>query len=81
MLIIEDQCVGCETCTLGHGCPLLHVTYYMCDNCKESEAIYRIDGTDYCETCAEEYLDNLFHEIDTISEKAEVIGINCERIN
>ena len=75
---IENQCVGCETCTLGSGCSLLHVVVYSCDRCGD-DAEYHIDGLDYCTECAEEYLNSLFHSLD-IEEKAEVIDASIESL-
>ena len=82
MLITRNECVGCETCTLGFGCPLLNVRYRFCDVCDpddEEEAVYNIDGQDTCEDCAYEYLKELFNGC-TIEEQADALGVQFERL-
>jgi len=81
MIEIENQCVGCETCTLGSGCSLLHVQCIYCDECGSDEAKYHIENMDYCEECANKYLDELFHDISSVEEKAELLDLNCNRID
>ena len=71
---IENQCVGCETCTLGSGCSLLHVEVDTCDICDDT-AECSLDGKDYCVECANEYLNELFNEL-SITEKAEAMGVS-----
>ena len=73
MIHQEDQCVGCETCTLGNGCPLKNVTVITCDRCGD-DAVCRIDDSDYCADCANEYLDQVFEESFTIQEKSDLLG-------
>jgi len=75
---IENHCVGCETCTLGLGCSLLNVLVFYCDVCGDPDAKYHIDGMDYCENCAHEYLDGLFHDVFSITEKAEIVSADYE---
>lgn len=75
----ENQCVGCETCTLGRGCPLLNVSYCECDSCGD-DAEYRIDGKDYCRNCAVKYLDEMFYGL-PIDEKADLLGVSFEIID
>lgn len=72
---IENQCVGCETCTLGNGCSLLRVEVFTCDICGDS-AKYRIDNADYCDECAGRFLNDLFNEL-PVTEKAEALDVNC----
>ena len=76
---IENQCVGCETCTLGSGCPLLRVEVITCDVCGD-EAKYSIDDQDYCADCAAERLKEIFDSL-SIEEQAEVLDVNCKRID
>jgi len=78
MRTIENQCVGCETCTLGSGCPLLKVEVIECDSCGDP-AEYHIDDSDYCERCAIEYLNRIFNEC-TIDEMAEMLDCHFERL-
>lgn len=75
---IENHCVGCETCTLGYGCSQLNVVIFYCDECGDPDAKYRIDNRDYCEECAEKYLDSIFHCINSIREKAEILDVEFE---
>ena len=79
MLRIENQCVGCETCTLGSGCSLLNVWVYECDECGE-DAAYRIDGVDYCENCARKMLEDTIAEC-TIDEMADMLDLKIEIID
>lgn len=72
MIRKENLCVGCETCTLGRGCPLLNVTVYECDVCGQ-EAVYQIEDQDLCAECAHEVLDEQFSGL-SLTEKAEAIG-------
>jgi len=72
---IENECVDCETCTLGSGCPLLRVEVIECDNCGEP-ADYHIEDSDYCESCAIDYLKDLFTESFSVGQMAEVL--DCE---
>lgn len=81
MRIVENQCVGCETCTLGSGCPLLNVAYYQCDQCENEEAQYCIDDNDLCYDCAVEYLCSIFKEALTIEEMAEVLQCSFQKLN
>lgn len=76
---IENYCVGCETCTLGYGCPLLHVETYYCDLCDCGEVEYRVDDLDLCQDCANKYLNDMFNEC-TMEEKAEMLGVNYKQI-
>lgn len=78
MRIIENHCVGCETCTLGLGCSQLNVLVIYCDICGDSDAKYHIDDLDYCEECANQYLDDLFHDSFTVKEKADIIDVSYE---
>ena len=79
MRTVENQCVGCETCTLGSGCSLLRVEVFTCDVCGD-DADYHIGGKDYCEECENKYLNDRFDEL-AVTEKAEVLDINCTRLD
>ena len=72
---IENECVGCppEIGCIGPSCPYVHVTRCYCDVCGES-AEYTIDGKDYCENCATEYLQEAF-DAHSIIEKAELLDM------
>ena len=77
----KNDCVGCppEMGCLGGSCPYVDVPYDYCDICGSDNAEYRIEGKDYCETCAKAYLQDAVDEL-TISELAELLHIECERI-
>lgn len=78
---IENDCVGCPEgmgC-LGSSCPYVNVLRYYCDECGSDNAEYTIDGTDLCESCAENYLLDLFNEM-TINEKAEALGVDICKV-
>lgn len=81
MQTVENQCVGCETCTLGMGCSLRHVIISTCDECGLDDAKYHIDGKDYCEECADKYLNQLFIDSFSIPQKAEIIDVTFEIID
>ena len=78
----ENQCVGCPEgmgC-LGKSCPYVDVPVDYCDQCNDENAEYQIDGEDYCEECAKNYLQESFDEL-TITEKAEALNIDLSKIN
>lgn len=60
--------MGC----LGIGCRYLNVEVTLCDRCG-SDAIYNIDGDDYCEDCAEKYLTECFNDM-SIEDRAKAVG-------
>ncbi len=80
MIILEDKCVSCGLPCVGHSCD-----YYVarevcyCDCCCEEVAIKNIDGKNMCKECAEQYLDNAFHDL-SIEEKAEALDIDCTEV-
>ena len=76
----ENHCVDCGLPCLGRSCPYSHVTVYYCDICGDEGAEYTIDGEDYCEECAKEYLKDTFNDL-TISEQAEALNIDISSIN
>ena len=71
----ENECVGCppEMGCIGIACPYRNVMVNYCDICGE-EARYKIYDEDYCEDCAEKFLQEEFGQL-TISEKAGLLGI------
>lgn len=74
---IENECVGCpqEMGCIGNACPYKRVTHFYCDQCGEDGAMYVIDNEDLCEECAEKYLEEVFRNEYTISEKAKMLKI------
>lgn len=89
MLKHEDMCVGCPTemgC-LGSSCPMRNAAFYYCDHpgC-DAYAEYQIDGEDYCEEHAEEYLTSFYKEYDEYAdldlyEMAEDNDISITRLD
>ena len=78
---IENFCVDCGLPCLGSGCPYRNVTVYYCDECRNDEvADYRIDGEDYCETHAKEYIEEAWNDL-TLSEQAELLDISLESLD
>lgn len=70
---IESFCVSCGLPCLGKYCPNYSSSVYYCDECKDY-ADYQIGDKDFCEACAEEYMQNAFDDL-TLSEKAELLDI------
>ncbi len=54
----ESDCVGCGLPCLGRSCPHWERIYFECDKCGNENAIYEIDGEDFCENCAKEIIKN-----------------------
>lgn len=77
---VENECVGCETCTMGFGCPMLQVTSYTCDTCGD-EAEYSIDDYDLCESCAYKYLNWLLNDVYSVQELAKLVDVECKTID
>ena len=75
---VEDFCVNCGLPCRGNACVYSNVTVYYCDECGK-EAEYIIDGKDYCEDCAKEYLQESYDEL-TMIEKANALDINISKI-
>lgn len=70
-----DSCVGCTSLgmsCLGSACRNSVTEVIICDKCKENNALYNIDDTDYCEECIEEELDNIFKDL-AVFEKVDVL--------
>lgn len=80
MIEVRDECVCCppEMGCLGRSCPYIDVEVTICDRCRE-DAVYNIDGEDFCETCAEKYLTELFQEL-SLKEQAEILGVELEEL-
>lgn len=73
----ENQCVECPP-WMGCNesvCPYANVAIDYCDQCGVDGAKYRINGDDYCEDCANEYLQEVFDDL-TTSEKADILNID-----
>lgn len=51
MVIVSNECVGCETCYNGADCVNRHVHRYYCDKCREETTLYDYDGEQLCESC------------------------------
>lgn len=79
MTTYENNCVGCETCTLGSGCPMLRQEVVTCDLCGD-DAVYQIDGTDCCEECAAKYLAEIFKENYTVKEMASMVNAKLQEL-
>lgn len=77
---IENHCVGCGLPCLGKSCRYVDVPVYYCDQCGGENAEYEIDGEDYCEDCAKEYLQDVFDDL-TTTEKAEALKIDISKID
>ena len=72
MIVVRDECVGCpsEMGCMGSSCPYMNVEVAVCDNCGE-DAVYNIDGYDYCEDHATDYLMSEFESL-SLREQSEV---------
>lgn len=79
MRTIENHCVSCGLPCLGNTCPYRRVKVYYCDICGNENAEYTIDGEDYCEECAKDYIKDAFDEL-TLLEQAEILDIRIETI-
>ncbi len=80
MLKIENWCVDCGFPCLRGACKNYNVHVYYCDQCKEACAEFRIDGEDYCEDCAKEYIKDIFDEL-YITEQAKILEISLQHID
>ncbi len=63
MVEIENECVGCGLPCKYEICPYYRVERRYCDSC-DRPATYRIEGDDYCEDCARDYVDEQLREVD-----------------
>lgn len=73
-IIYENHCVDCGLPCLGKSCPNRNVPVRYCDHCDNSYADYYIDGSDYCSSCAENYINEVLDDM-TIAEKAKACGM------
>lgn len=64
---------------MGSACKYKDVRVYYCDQCKTAYAKYRINDKDYCEECAEEYIQGIFDDL-ILSEQAELLGIYVDSV-
>lgn len=78
MIQYENQCVDCGLPCIHNSCPYYNVEMHYCDECGDY-AGYIIDNTDYCETCAKEFIKREFDEL-TLQEQAEIMNIVIEKI-
>lgn len=75
---IENHCVDCQLPCIGNQCPLRKVEVIICDECG-AYADYHIEGNDFCEDCAKEYLDDQWNGM-TVSEKTQALNIYSIRL-
>lgn len=83
MIKYEDECCGCAVPAypcIGLSCPRRNVPYYYCDKHDNEEALYHGENADYCERCADAYLQEIFNDL-TIFEKAELLNITLKKID
>lgn len=60
MITRENECVGCEVCTMGKSCPKLDVLHVVCDKCgEEVEDLYWLFGFQLCPDCVLKMLDKV----------------------
>jgi hypothetical protein len=78
---VTNECVGCppEMGCLGSSCRYMNVESYYCDQCG-NVAEYTIDGEDYCEECATEYMKEAFNNC-SLSEMADMLDIYLGKID
>lgn len=83
MIKYENQCCDCAVPAypcIGDSCSFQHVPIYYCDYCKnECGILYEIDGDQYCEDCTKDYLKEAFDDL-SITEQADVLGIEMKEI-
>ena len=73
-ILYESSCVGCvpDLPCMGAGCGGYgSKPVYCCDFC-DDPAVYHIDGSDFCEYCAKDYLINAFKDL-TVKGMAELL--------
>ncbi len=78
MIKYKSRCVSCDLSCIYEQCPYYREKVRYCDKCNE-EADYIIDGDDYCEDCAEEYLAGILKEL-SLKEKAAIIGVDLKSL-
>lgn len=77
MVRIESHCVHCGLPCLCDGCPNYRVRVHYCDVCDTEGAEYTMDGQDFCEDCAKDYLRDAFSDL-TVTEQARLLDIDIE---
>lgn len=82
MIQTENHCIGCpkDIGCIGTACRYVNVVVCYCDECGNDEAIYEINGQDFCANCVEEYLKNVFDSL-SITEKAKILSIDLNEIS
>ena len=80
----RSDCLACGLPCLGRSCPHHLVDRILCDFCleyehEETDAKYRLDGIDLCESCLYDAVIDYVKEM-SISEIKEKLGLNIERI-
>ena len=80
MKVKDDLCVHCPA-EMGcrDGCPYINRYHYECDICGSDDAEYQIEYEDYCEDCADKYLNDIFNQY-TVDEKARLLNVQVERL-
>ena len=78
MKISESYCVDCGLPCLGKFCPNHLRTNYYCNKCEEC-AKYQIEDNDYCESCANEYLQQIFNDL-SIAQKTKILDLSFRKI-
>lgn len=79
MKVTESGCVDCGFPCMGSSCPNYTNTFFRCDKCGSDNAEYKIDGEDFCESCAEEIIDEAFGNFD-LEERAKLVEVDLEKI-
>lgn len=79
MIKYENHCIGCQLPCIYTSCPHYSVEVHYCDKCKKKEAICIIDGDDYCDEHAEEYMQDILNEM-SLQEKADVLSLEFTSI-
>ena len=52
----ESDCVDCGLPCIGNSCRYYRVAVDYCDVCGSDDAKYNVDGTDYCEECLKQMI-------------------------
>ena len=81
MIKYEDECVGCpkEMGCLGNSCPNLNVERHYCDSCGD-DATLNIDEQDFCDTCAELYLCDIFRALG-FEDKVSLLEVDVKKLD
>ena len=76
----ESDCVGCDLPCIGLSCRYYRVAVDSCDVCGNDDAKYNVDGTDYCEECLEQMINEEWEDLD-LEQKAEYLDIGISDID